>query len=173
MVYAYLQRSWQRSQNLTDSQQEALEMAVSEAERMTEILQNLLDIARASHSMMPFQPELLVLNDLVADIVQMTEKFEHRAIYLEVAPFPVRIKADWNQLMQVLSHLIANAVKYSDAGELVTLQLTQANGWVVIQVSDKGHGIPYRSSLAFLNPFTEFIRPALVRLAEQAWVYRL
>lgn len=76
MIYAYLQRSWQCSQNLTDSQQEALEMAVSEAERMTEILQNLLDIARASHSMMPLQPELLVLNDLVADIVQMTAKDE-------------------------------------------------------------------------------------------------
>lgn len=106
-------------------------------------------------------------------MVQMTEKFEHGAINLEVAPFPVRIKADWNQLMHVLSHLIANAVKYSDAGELVTLQLIQANGWAVIQLRDKGDAFPYRSSLAFLNPFTELILPALVRLAKQAWVYLL
>ncbi|MGJ5630074.1 histidine kinase dimerization/phospho-acceptor domain-containing protein [Nostoc sp. CALU 1950] len=55
--------------SLTDSQQEALEMAVSEADHMTQILQNLLDLARASHSMMPLQPELLLLNYLVADIV--------------------------------------------------------------------------------------------------------
>ncbi|QMS89727.1 hypothetical protein HUN01_19860 [Nostoc edaphicum CCNP1411] len=44
-------------------------MAVLKADHMTQILQNLLDLARVSHSMMPLQPELLLLNYLVADIV--------------------------------------------------------------------------------------------------------
>lgn len=152
MVYAYLQRTLQRSHNLTDAQQEALEMAVSEAERMTQILQNLLDLARASDSMMPLEHESLVLNNVVADIAQMTEKFEHRAIHLEVAPFPVRVKADRNQLMQVLNHLIGNAVKYSDSSELVTLQLIEVDSWAVIQVSDKGSGIPLSEQSRIFDP---------------------
>lgn len=153
MVYAYLQRSWQRSQNLTASQQEALEMAVLEAERMTHILQNLLDLARASNSMMPLQPESLILNHVVADIAQMTAKFEHRVINLEVTPFLVRVKADRNQLMQVLSHLIGNAFKYSKADDVVTLQLTQVEDWAVIQVSDYGYGIPKAAQSQIFEPF--------------------
>ncbi|RCJ24694.1 hypothetical protein A6770_03280 [Nostoc minutum NIES-26] len=76
MVYPpYLQRSWQRSHNLTNGQQEVLEMSVSEAECMTHILQNLLYRTRASHSIMPLQSESLILNDVVADIAEMTKKF--------------------------------------------------------------------------------------------------
>ncbi|WP_334973800.1 sensor histidine kinase [Nostoc sp.] len=88
---------------------------------------------------------LAVLNDLVADIVQKTDQFKHRAINLEVVPFPVRIKAEWNQLIQVLSHLISNAVKYSDVGDLVTLQ-------AIIQVSDKGDGIPLSQQSRIFEP---------------------
>lgn len=95
---------------------------------------------------------LAVLNDLVADIVQMTDKFEYRAINLEVVPFPVRIKAEWNQLIHVLSHLISNAVKYSDVDDLVTLQLTQANGWTIIQVRDKSDGIPLSQQSRIFEP---------------------
>ncbi|MFH7026763.1 MAG: sensor histidine kinase [Heteroscytonema crispum UTEX LB 1556] len=142
MVYAYLQRTLQRNHNLTDAQKETLEMAVSDAGRMTQILQDLVDLARAGDGAMPLQAQPLLLNDLLADMAQMTEKFEHREILLEDAPFPVRIKADSNQLMQVLNHLINNAVKYSDVGEPISLKLTEADGWAVIQVSDKGCGIP-------------------------------
>jgi signal transduction histidine kinase len=152
MVYAYLQRTWQRSHNLTATQQETLEMAVFEAERMTQILQNLLDLARANHSMMPLQPESLILNDVIADIVQMIEKFEHRVIHLEITPLPVRVKADRKQLMQALNHLINNAVKYSNADKLVSLQLTQADNWAVIQVSDKGDGIPLSEQSRIFEP---------------------
>ncbi|AUT03162.1 two-component sensor histidine kinase [Nostoc sp. CENA543] len=153
MVYAYLQRTQQRSQTLTDNQKEALAMAVLEAERMTQILQNLLDMVRASNSMMPLQPESLLLNDLVVDIAQMTQKFEHREIHLELVPFPVRVTADRNQLMQVLNHLIDNAVKYSQASELITIKLTQHRGWAIIQISDQGEGIPVSEQSRIFAPF--------------------
>lgn len=153
MVYAYLQRTWQRSHNLADSQKEALEMAVADAERMTHILQDLLDLARAGSNAMPLQNEQLILNDVVADMAQMSEKFEGRAILLEVAPFPMQAKADRAQLMQVLNHLIDNAIKHSDTDEPITLQLTQADGWAVIQVIDHGCGIPLAEQSRIFEPF--------------------
>lgn len=153
MVYAYLQRTWQRSHDLPDSQKEALEMAVADAERMTHILQDLLDLARAGSSAMPLQAEQLLLNNLVADMAQMSEKFEGRSILLEIAPFPIQVKADRTQLMQALNHLIDNAVKHSDIDEPIILQLTQADGWAVIQVSDRGCGIPLAEQSRIFEPF--------------------
>ncbi|KAF3885086.1 MULTISPECIES: sensor histidine kinase [Nostocales] len=153
MVYAYLQRTLQRSQNLTESQKESLAMAVSDAERMTYILQDLLELARAGSNAMPLQAKPLILNDAIADIVQMAEKFDHRAIQLKLASFPIKVKAERDRLMQVLYHLIDNAFQYSDVGETVTVQLGWVNGWAVIQVSDKGCGIPLSEQARIFEPF--------------------
>ncbi|MEJ1935410.1 HAMP domain-containing sensor histidine kinase, partial [Nostoc sp. NIES-2111] len=153
MVYAYLQRTWQRSHNLSDAQKEALAMAVADAERMNQILQDLLDLARAGSIAMPLQTEQLILNDVIADMAQMSEKFAGRSILLELASFPIKAQADRTQLMQILNHLIDNAVKHSDIDETITLQLTQADGWAVIQVIDRGCGIPLAEQSRIFEPF--------------------
>ncbi|BAT52749.1 integral membrane sensor signal transduction histidine kinase [Nostoc sp. NIES-3756] len=153
MVYAYLQRTWQRSHNLSDAQKEALAMAVADAERMNQILQDLLDLARAGSIAMPLQTEQLILNDVIADMAQMSEKFAGRSILLELASFPIKAQADRTQLMQILNHLIDNAVKHSDIDETITLQLTQADAWAVIQVIDRGCGIPLAEQSRIFEPF--------------------
>ncbi|GAB1541787.1 hypothetical protein NUACC21_44600 [Scytonema sp. NUACC21] len=163
MVYAYLQRTLQRSQNLPAPQKEALEMAFSDAERMIYILQDLLELARAGNSALPLQTEPLILNDVIADMVQMTEKFDHRAIQLKVASFPIKVKAERNQLMQVLNHLIDNAFQYSDVDKPVTMQLAQVDNWAVIQVSDKGCGIPLSEQSRIFEPFYR-VDPSRTRL---------
>jgi signal transduction histidine kinase len=154
MVYAYLKRTQQKKQNLNDSQQEALAMAVEDAERMTQIVRDLIALARAdSSSAMPFEIESLVLNDLVTEVAQMTEKFDRRSIRVKVAPFPVIVKADRNYLMQVLSHLVNNALKYSNSDEPIILKLTQSDGWAAISVSDRGCGIPQSEHSHIFEPF--------------------
>jgi signal transduction histidine kinase len=153
MVYAYLQRAWQRNHNLNDAQKEALAMAVADAERMNQILQDLLDLARAGSIAMPLQTEQLILNDVIADMAQMSEKFAGREILVELAPFPIKAQGDRTQLMQILNHLIDNAVKHSDIDEAITLQLTQADGWAIIQVSDRGCGIPLAEQSRIFEPF--------------------
>jgi signal transduction histidine kinase len=154
MVYAYLKRSQQKNHNLNDSQQEALAMAVEDAERMNQIVQDLIALARAdSSSSMPFEMESLILNDLVTEVAQMTEKFDRRSIRVKVAPFPVIVKADRNYLMQVLSHLVNNALKYSEPAEPIILKLTQSDDWAVIEVIDRGCGIPQSEQSLIFESF--------------------
>ncbi|WP_199332945.1 cell wall metabolism sensor histidine kinase WalK [Nostoc sp. FACHB-190] len=155
MVYGYLQRSLQRSHNLAASQKETLEMAVSDAERMNHILQDLLDLARADNSAIPCpgETETILLNDVVVAVAEMTEKFHHREIQLNITSFPVQVKAERQQLMQILNHLITNAVKYSATGEPIILQLTQTEDLAMIQVSDKGCGIPLLEQSRIFEPF--------------------
>lgn len=153
MVYAYLQRTLQRQQNLGDAQKEALEMAVADAERMTHILQDLVDLARAGGNAMPLQAENLILNDLLAEIAQMKEKFAYREILLQLPGHPINLMAEPGQIMQILNHLIDNAVKHSDVDEPVTLQLSQIDSWAVIRVSDHGRGIPLAEQAHIFEPF--------------------
>lgn len=152
MIYAYLQRTQQKNHHLTDAQKEALAMAVEEAERMTQILQESIALARADN-FISVENEPLIVNVLVTEVAQMTEKFDHRSIQVQVPLFPVRVKADRDYLMQILSHLVNNALKYSDPTEPIILKLVQSEDWVIIEVSDRGCGIPQSEQFRIFEPF--------------------
>lgn len=153
LVYGYLQRTLRRSDNLTSLQQEALTIAASETERTIQLLQNLIKLARADSGSMVLREEVLVLNDLIVNLVRMIEKFEHRTIEIAAEPKLVKVKGDREAIMQILTHLIDNALKYSDAIKPITLKLSQTNNWAVIQVCDKGCGIALTEQHRIFEPF--------------------
>jgi two-component system, OmpR family, sensor histidine kinase BaeS len=69
--------------------------------------------------------------------------FRRRAISLEVsAPEPVRVHARADELAQVLSNLLQNAVRYTPAGGSARLELAEADGQAVVRVTNTGQGIP-------------------------------
>lgn len=73
VVFGYLQSVLRRGTNLNDYQKEALETAASEADRTVRLLQNLLDLARADSGALHFHLELLLLNDLLAEVAGMAK----------------------------------------------------------------------------------------------------
>jgi signal transduction histidine kinase len=75
VVVGYLQSVLRRSTNLNDYQQEALSTAAGEAERTVRLLQDLLNLARADSGYAHYHLERISLNDVVAEIAQMTEKY--------------------------------------------------------------------------------------------------
>jgi len=142
VVLGYLQSLLRRSTNLNDYQREALETAASEADRTVRLLQDLLDLARADSGYMRYQMEPLVINDLVTEVADMTEKFSQRQIIVTNVP-NILVIADRDRLKQVLVNLIDNAVKYSQPDQPITLKLEQTNQQAIIQVCDHGLGIPF------------------------------
>ena len=140
IVHGYLQSVLRRQNNLTEIQREALETAASEAERTIRLLQDLLDLARADSGYLHFRIEPCVLNDLVAEVVTMAEKYSDRSIIIESKNDSIQVKADYNRLKQVLINLIDNAVKYSQPDTSVIVKLYQQES-AIIQVCDKGYGI--------------------------------
>ena len=152
VVLGYLQSVLRRSTNLNDYQQEALETAASEAERTVRLLQNLLDLARADSGSMHFHLESVVLNDLVAEVAGMAEKFSDRFVTVK-ASTEIEAMADRDRLKQVLINLVDNAVKYSLAGQPITLKLERADRQAVIQVCDRGVGIPLQDQSRIFERF--------------------
>lgn len=140
VVYGSLQSIQRRSATLSETQREMLETAVSETCRTIQLLEDLLDLARADSGCMYVYSETLVLNDLVADLVKMTKQLNDRVIQVE-AQDKIWITTDRNCLNQILTNLIENAVKYSPCHQPIRVKLTQTEAHVTIQVQDSGCGI--------------------------------
>ncbi|MEH1787471.1 ATP-binding protein [Nostoc sp.] len=153
IVHGYLQSVLRRQNNLTQTQQEALETAASEAERTIRLLQDLLDLARADSGYLYFQMKSYVLNELVEEVVMMAEKYSDRTITIESKIYPIEIKADYSRLKQVLLNLIDNAVKYSEADTPISFKLNQVQDKAIIKVCDKGYGIPLQHQARIFERF--------------------
>ncbi|MEM1171821.1 MAG: HAMP domain-containing sensor histidine kinase [Cyanobacteria bacterium P01_H01_bin.35] len=84
IVSGYLQSLLRRGNNLTETQKEAIVVASGEAQRTIELLKDLLELARADSGQIHFHLELVVLNDLVAEVVEMAKQCSDREIILRL-----------------------------------------------------------------------------------------
>jgi signal transduction histidine kinase len=142
VAYGSLQAIQRRNATLSEMQQEMLDTAVSETHRTIQLLEDLLDLARADSGCMYMHSETLVLNDLVADLVEMTKRLNDRTIEVKSDQDKIWITTDRNCLNQILTNLIDNAVKYSACNQPILVKLSQTPEQTIIQVQDSGCGIP-------------------------------
>jgi heavy metal sensor kinase len=152
VVLGYLQSLLRRSTNLNDYQQEALETAAAEADRTVRLLQDLLDLARADSGYAHYRLERVGLNDLIAEVVGMAEKFSNRLIRIE-AKERIEAVVDRDRLKQVLINLIDNAVKYSESEQPIELNLERTNQHAIIHIQDHGIGIPLQDQSRVFERF--------------------
>lgn len=153
IISGYIQSILRRSDNLSEMQIEALTTASSEADRTVQLLQDLLDLARADSGRIQFQLENIMLNNLLQEVAEMSEQYSKRTITLESPPQTITLKADNHRLKQVLLNLIDNAVKYSEPGTPITLKLEKQDNLITIQVCDRGVGIPLQQQSRIFERF--------------------
>ncbi|MBD2354877.1 HAMP domain-containing histidine kinase [Tolypothrix sp. FACHB-123] len=153
IVHGYLQSVLRRQNNLTPTQLEALETAAVEAEHTIRLLQDLLDLARADSGYLHFSLDPCVLNDLIVEVVGMAQKYSDRQIIIEATNQTIEVKADYNRLKQVFLNLIDNAVKYSEADTPIIVKLNQQGEEAIIQVCDRGDGIPLKHQSRIFERF--------------------
>ena len=130
-----------------------LEVISSEAERLSGIVEELLDFSRmqGGHMTMRFG-RMDVLAELEEAVVLFRERAKREDIdlvYIEgenLSP----ITGDKDRLKQVFINIIDNAIKYSNAGGRVRIEAVQMGGNVQIVISDSGVGIP-KSDLPNIN----------------------
>jgi len=122
------------------------------ADRLTRLVNDLLDIDKVETGQMQFDLQRLDLNVLVEQAVEQNQPYAERVgVVLRAAPAPepVFVKGDMNRLLQVAANLISNAVKFSPAGEEVTVCARLDADRACLAVTDRGPGIPdkFRSQL--------------------------
>jgi PAS domain S-box-containing protein len=111
---------------------------------LTRLVDDLLDVSRITRGKVELKEELFELAEVVAKAVEMTSPLlEQRTHTLELivprSGLPVR--GDATRLSQVISNLLTNAAKYTQAGGHITVHAAEELGQIVVRVRDTGIGI--------------------------------
>jgi PAS domain S-box-containing protein len=132
---------------LEPDQQELVSMAVANADRLGNLVNDILDLERLDAGRMPLEPARVSATDLaqqaVAGIHGAAEAAGVRlSLELPEGPAPDEVLVDPHRLLQVLTNLLGNAIKFSERGSTVTVAVTTTPESVGIAVADHGRGIP-------------------------------
>ncbi|GMU57596.1 MAG: hypothetical protein AMXMBFR33_67420 [Candidatus Xenobia bacterium] len=121
---------------------EALEVINSEIDRVTRMFDNLLLQARYEAGQHTAHLEAVPLEPAVRRVVSLHQVGSRRHnLSYEIEP-ALQVRADRDQLDQVLNNLVSNAIKYSPQGGQVRITSEVESSYVLIWVQDDGPGIP-------------------------------
>lgn len=124
--------------------QKGMHVILSETDRLSGMVEELLDFSRMESGRLTLIKTQI---DILAELGEAVLMYQAKAkrdgkeiIYHEPEMLPF-VFGDKNRLRQVFVNIIDNALKYSDAGDTVTIDAFEREGDVVITVSDTGMGI--------------------------------
>ncbi|MDQ3377010.1 MAG: cell wall metabolism sensor histidine kinase WalK [Actinomycetota bacterium] len=112
-----------------------------QTERLKGLAQTLLDLSRLDANVVTFRSEEVYLEDLLHDL-RREFGFTGRPLDIRAEENVPPVEADPNQLHRTLTILVDNAIKYSEEGSPIDLELSRENGRAVVGVTDRGCGIP-------------------------------
>ena len=125
--------------------EKGISIIVKETERLNGIVEEVLDFSRIQQDRMVLIMDKL---DILAELDESVYMLRERAntenkhiVYDEPEIIPI-VLGDRNRLRQVFINIIDNALKYSDADGVVTINADEIDKKVVITIADNGCGIP-------------------------------
>jgi signal transduction histidine kinase len=147
-----LQMRWRE---LSPEQRESfLALIAHETSRLAALIGDVLDTSRIEAGTFSYTFEDVDLAELVRDSTAAAEHSQDevpvRAVIREPLP---HVRGDRDRLRQILINLIDNAVKYSSPGEEVRVEAQSSNSRVVIEVCDRGPGIPAEHQRVIFEKF--------------------
>ncbi len=152
----------QAKNRLSDQERQMLDLAIRSAGRLENLVDDVMDYSKASHSGIKLDWQLCDARFLIGEAVQGLQSFAlaHGVRLSRECPIPLpRIEADSRRIVQVLTNLISNAVKFTPPRGVVTVSADMGRfeheGTVVFKVKDTGKGIPQDELEKIFKPFVQ------------------
>jgi signal transduction histidine kinase len=123
---------------------QSLDETLAQINQMTEMVENLLTLARADEGRAPLAVEESDLKEIVADVAETAGMLGENAgvsTLHSMPETPVRLPVDRHRIREMLLNMVTNAIKYTPQGGTVALNLEQDEGAVTFTVQDSGVGI--------------------------------
>jgi signal transduction histidine kinase len=123
---------------------QSLDETLAQINQMTEMVENLLTLARADEGRAPLAVEECDLRELVADVAETAGILGEEAGVTAVHTMPetpVRLAVDRHRIREMLLNIVTNAIKYTPPGGSVVLTLTEDEAAITFTVRDTGLGI--------------------------------
>ncbi len=144
--------------DVTEKQHQILGRASDKIHNLTNLVSELLDLARIEAGMVTQDTEEVQIDELLEEQVgfhRASAEQKNIEINLHVAGSLPTVSANLQSMEEVVTNLITNAIKYSPVGSEITVSASVENNYLSIKVSDTGFGIP-EEDLA--KVFTRFHR---------------
>ena len=126
----------------SDIVQDSLEVIEDEADRLTELIENLLDASRLQAGGFSLNLAEVQMDAMAQEMAErfQTQTDQHKIVVQFPEQFPV-IVGDQNRLEQVFYNLLSNAVKYSPEGGEIRVNGQVRSEQIIICIQDQGTGI--------------------------------
>jgi two-component system sensor histidine kinase CreC len=133
----------------------------TQADRLAQMIDKLLALAAVEHRQRIEQPEPVELARLAADVAGLCASRLLRAdVELRLETIAATVSGDAFLLRQALVNLVDNAVDFAPAGSVVELHLQVQGHEAVIEVADRGPGVPDYAAERVFERFYSLPRPA-------------
>jgi signal transduction histidine kinase len=144
---------------VTALQRDHLGRVHASGRRLLDLIDDLLGYARLEAAEDVVRPEAIDLASLVAESVELVRTVAERKglrIRVTLATPPITLQTDARKVGQILVNLLANAVKFTESGEVTLVAQTlggDVDVRVCIEVTDTGRGIPFDDQRRVFEPF--------------------
>jgi two-component system phosphate regulon sensor histidine kinase PhoR len=141
-------------------QQKFLSIIEVQTDRMTRLLDSMLDIARIESGEVRIEKKVVSLNEIVergSKLMASTAADKKLTVQQRLSSLYLPVSVDPDMMIKVVMNLLSNAIKYTEPGGQITLRTQIENSGAIFEVEDTGHGIPAQ---ALPRLFLKFYRTA-------------
>lgn len=149
----------QRDTTLTSQHYQALARIDTSGKNLLSIINDILDISKIEAGRMELHPVNFNMNWMIEDMTTLFKlKCEENGLTLETSAFSedrCRLYGDEEKIRQVLTNLLANAVKFTDAGTVTLNIIPEKYDHIRFEVRDTGKGILPEAQKTIFEPFKQ------------------
>jgi PAS domain S-box-containing protein len=146
------------AENLSDRQKEGLKIIIYSGEQLVNLIKDLLDIARMDKNKIELNHEVFsldkVLSLLKSQTLQLIDDKPVKFLIKKSPTVPSSLYGDHRKIIQVLTNLVGNAVKFTNQGKIV-LSSHFVDKKLFFEVSDTGIGIRPEKQKEIFQKFTQ------------------
>lgn len=147
---------------LTAQQRELLTAAKDDIERLRKLVKDLLDLSKLESNQYELRKESVQFSQILENASRAVRlQFKEKNIEFQIAVPPTLplLYADGEKITWVLTNLLNNALRYTEAGGRVTVTANVHNNHLLVSVSDTGEGIPEEYQEIIFDKFVQ-VKPS-------------
>jgi CheY-like chemotaxis protein len=156
-IFPSVDKSDPKTQKTINQISENLNVVISEGERLTHLINDVLDLAKIEAGKMEWSLEEVSIAEVAQRAISATSSlFDQKSLSLKKhieSDLPI-IKGDRDKLIQVIINLISNAVKFTDSGSVICDVFKKSNE-LVVSITDTGIGIAPEDYAAVFEQFKQ------------------
>jgi PAS domain S-box-containing protein len=143
---------------LPEAAKSLVEIAKNNCDRLIRLINDILDSEKIESGNMSFEFKVVELRSLLARALADNEGFaaQHSVrLDLGAADETIRVNVDPDRLIQVVTNLVSNAVKFSPRHSAVEVRIRRSGNRVRVEVQDRGPGIPDEFRARIFQKFSQ------------------